>query len=170
MHCRLCHKPCVIELLDFGPQPIVHNLMRQKNEPYPQFDFCLGVCMNCGFLQILKPILPEILYREYFTLSSWKNQPHVPHLLWLIENICGCNSSTSILEIGCNDGSLLDFFKLKGSTRAITRSFALFNIRISCLSANPLFGCRSPGAHQDRIQLSCPAGSEISSSFKKVVS
>jgi hypothetical protein len=44
------------------------------------------------------PINPEILYKNYFTVSGWKNQPHVPRLVEVMEMIFQLNKSETILE------------------------------------------------------------------------
>ena len=65
-------------------------------------------------MHILKPIEHAVLYNNYFTLSAWKPQPHVPRLIDLISSLTGADSSTSILDIGCNDGSFLSSLKDHG--------------------------------------------------------
>ena len=105
--CRLCHKQKVELLIDFGKQPIVHNFLETPNQFYEKFPFTLGVCLNCGLLQLMDCIAPEILYQNYFTISSWKNQPHVQRLIEITKQMTGLNPISRILEVGCNDGSFL---------------------------------------------------------------
>lgn len=107
MDCRLCNKKSVELFFDFGSQPIVHNLLKNQDDHLDTFTFRVGVCQNCGFMQLLDCIPAVVLYDNYFTISSWKNQPHVPRLIWLIETILDINKDSSIFEIGCNDGSFL---------------------------------------------------------------
>lgn len=59
-------------------------------------------------MQLIDNIPPEELYKNYFTVSSWKNQPHVPRLIQLMEGIFDLNARTRILEIGCNDGIFME--------------------------------------------------------------
>ncbi|EMN97183.1 zinc-binding domain protein [Leptospira interrogans serovar Medanensis str. UT053] len=61
--------------------------MKEKDESYLEFPFELVYCEDCGFMQIMDPIDPKILYKNYFTISSWKNQPHVPRLVEVMEAI-----------------------------------------------------------------------------------
>lgn len=105
--CRLCKSNAVDLLIDFGMQPIVHHLQDAPGNGPTRFPFQLGYCANCDFLQLLKPIAPGILYENYFTLSAWKNQPHVPRLLQLMKALAGLSENSRILEVGCNDGSFL---------------------------------------------------------------
>ena len=108
MICRICESNTVEELIDFGAHPIVNNLIHLKNEEYQNYPFRLGSCICCGFLQVMDVIDPSILYQNYFTVSSWKNQPHVSRLIGVMEDIAGLNKKDKVLDIGCNDGSFLE--------------------------------------------------------------
>jgi len=114
MKCRLCEDENFQLLIDFGLQPIVHHLLDSKEQLYKTYPFKLGNCHTCGFLQLVDHIPGEVLYQNYFTISSWKNQPHVQRLLEVISAIHPLTSSSKILEIGCNDGSFLNSLKNKG--------------------------------------------------------
>ena len=87
MKCRLCEDENVKLLIDFGAQPIVHHLLDRKEQLYETYPFKLGTCNTCGFLQLVDHIPGEVLYQNYFTISSWKNQPHVQRLLDVISAI-----------------------------------------------------------------------------------
>jgi 2-polyprenyl-3-methyl-5-hydroxy-6-metoxy-1,4-benzoquinol methylase len=114
IECRLCHKQEVEPLIDFGKQPIVHNLLDAPNLTYKKYSFKLGVCPSCGFLQLTDYIAPEILYENYFTVSGWKNQPHVQRLIEVIKHTTGLNENSKLVEIGCNDGCFLTSLKEDG--------------------------------------------------------
>ena len=100
MPCRLCKHDSVSVLIDLGQHPIVHNLLQSPNESVDQYPFRLGCCEHCGFLQLIDPIDPDILYKNYFTISSWKSQPHVSRLIQVIESLSGINpEDSSILKL-----------------------------------------------------------------------
>ncbi|WP_045212442.1 class I SAM-dependent methyltransferase [Desulfonatronovibrio magnus] len=140
MNCRLCGRKHHDTIIDFGKQPIVHHYLKAKDENYSRHDFVLNSCETCGFIYIKNPIDPAILYENYFTISSWKNQPHVPRLVDVIEMISGINENSKILDIGCNDGSFLDFLKNRGYvnvfgveptkdsySKAVDKKFTVYN-------------------------------------------
>jgi len=112
--CRLCGSKNVELLIDFGMQPIVHKLKKDKDFIDEKFPFRLGHCKRCDFLQIMECIAPEILYENYFTLSNWKNQPHVSRLIEVMQSIAGEDYNANILEVGCNDGSFLSVLRDRG--------------------------------------------------------
>jgi len=113
-NCRLCNSRNQETLIDFGEHPIVHNLKPEKGIMYDSFRFHLIYCRDCGLIGIENPIDAKILYENYFTVSAWKNQPHVPRLVEVMETIFHPLARSSILEIGCNDGSFLDYLVKKG--------------------------------------------------------
>ena len=110
--CRLCQVAEVKELIDFGEQPIVHFL-QQDTTCSKKYPFKVGFCPSCEFVQLIDIIPPEILYENYFTLSGWKNQPHVNRLIDIINGFI-LDKQSKILEIGCNDGSFLLSLKENG--------------------------------------------------------
>lgn len=112
--CRLCGSSTVELLIDFGRQPIVHHLKRAADAVVPTYPFTLGHCATCDFLQLTNPIAPEILYENYFTISGWKNQPHVDRLIDVTRALTGLGPRSRVLEIGCNDGSFLDSLRRQG--------------------------------------------------------
>ena len=112
--CRLCCENKVELLIDFGQQPIVHHLLSDKEEAYLQYPFQLGYCSNCSFVQLLCPISGDVLYENYFSVSSWKNQPHVERLVDVMQSIAGINGHSNVLEIGCNDCSFIDVLSNRG--------------------------------------------------------
>lgn len=119
MKCRLCRLGSVDLHFDFGKQPIIHDLLDRPDQPYRTFPFNVGYCPSCGFMQLIDNIPPEALYENYFTVSSWKHQPHVPRLIQLMEGVFDLNPRTRILEIGCNDGSFLEKLAQSGYNNAL---------------------------------------------------
>ena len=77
----------------------------------------LHVCVDCGLVQILDPIDPEILYKGFnYNFSSWKPEPHLPAEL---DTIMSKGPYTSVFEIGCNDGRFLADLRDRGIASAV---------------------------------------------------
>ena len=106
--CRLCGSSKLNPLIDMGSHPIAHHYLASLDGPKPQtFPFVLCFCDSCGFFQVRDPIPPENFYSNYITLSSWKHQPHIPHLVELLRTVCELRVDAPILEVGSNDGIFL---------------------------------------------------------------
>jgi SAM-dependent methyltransferase len=80
-----------------GPEAIAG----EKTYPLP-----VHVCADCGLVQILEVVDPEVLFQDY-SFSSSTVGPLVEHFeayaLWLRETL----RCRSVVEFGCNDGILL---------------------------------------------------------------
>ena len=98
--------------LDLGNQPIVNNLCSSKNESINITKYPLKAIYNSDLLINLNlEIPPDILYEEYFYRSSI-NIPYIKHCEDMFETIRHLKSEV-IIDIGGNDGTLLNTFKRK---------------------------------------------------------
>ena len=152
MHCRICENNTVELLIDFGMQPIIHQLSENKDKLHSNYPFRLGHCTSCNFLGLMEFIEPDVLYENYFTPSGWKNQPHIPRLIDLIHSLMGIETDNTILEIGSNDGNFLKELRDKGYKKlygvepttntyktSINRGFEVHNCFFSKSSAEEIF-------------------------------
>lgn len=106
--CRACESGALELLMDFGAMPLAGGFLdgpqaAQEEKRYP---LPIHVCSDCGLIQIVDPIDPQILFHGYaFSAST------VPGLVthfstyasWLVERF----SPKTVVEFGCNDGILL---------------------------------------------------------------
>jgi SAM-dependent methyltransferase len=111
--CTLCGSDKILPLIDFGNQPIAHNYLTNPLQDEYTYPFELRYCNVCGMIFIENPIPADVLYKDYFTLSSWKHQPHILRLIQMIEET-GISKTARILEVGSNDGRFLAELKERG--------------------------------------------------------
>ena len=106
--CRGCDSNNLVKFLDLGKMPLAGGFLSGvgavKNEKlYP---LSIYVCQDCGLIQILDPINPEILFQDY-SFSSSTIGPLVQHFenyaSWLSDKL----TPEFVVEFGCNDGILL---------------------------------------------------------------
>lgn len=130
MVCRICDSQNTKIVLNFGQQPIVHHLVRDKSEKFNTFELSISVCNNCSFLFLTNPINQNILYKNYLTFSSWKNQDHAKKIIDHIWYVFGDDFEIPILEIGSNDGSFLEVLSNSGykNLTGVEPSEDVFNI------------------------------------------
>ena len=51
--CRLCKNKSLVMSIDLGNQPIVHNLTNRLNNKNITYPFTIGICEDCGFIQLI---------------------------------------------------------------------------------------------------------------------
>jgi hypothetical protein len=112
-HCRLCHSTNLRPVIDLGQMPIAHRLRHSRDEQDERYPFEVFACGECGLPQIVKPIDPDILYRQFnYNFSSWKPEPHQVDEL---DTIAKFSSHQSVFEIRCNDGLFMDRLRERGA-------------------------------------------------------
>lgn len=118
--CKCCGSEKLQLLIDFGMQPVAHNLLDYKEqEDTYKHPLCLHYCENCGFVQINNPIAPDKLYTKYnYCFSAWKKQPQIPAEMELLDRYI-INKNINILEVGCNDGVFLTPLYESGYTNIV---------------------------------------------------
>jgi len=54
--CHMCRASEVIELIDFGPQPICNRFLKSPDEKEATFPMRIGQCGACGLVQAIDPV------------------------------------------------------------------------------------------------------------------
>lgn len=117
--CRVCGSSSLTEVIDLGDQYLQGSFIKsgQRMPPQRKIPTQLMRCdptkdeNACGLLQLSKTLPPEILYSVYWYRSG-TNQTMRDHLKGIADdasNICE-KEDALVLDIGCNDGTLLSFY------------------------------------------------------------
>ena len=104
-------------LYDFGEQPNAnHYLAITDMQKLPTYPLRLDVCRNCYHTQISYTIPPEEVFSNYIYLSGTTNTMREYFREFSAKTVeeCGKINGGTVLEIACNDGSLLDWYKTLG--------------------------------------------------------
>jgi len=112
--CRSCGSPNLKLLFSFGRVPLANSLLtaEQLHQPEPTYPLDLVFCPACTLVQITEDVPPERLFREYLYFSSYSDAM-LRHAQELAENLAKSrhlNSRSLVVEIGSNDGYLLQYF------------------------------------------------------------
>ena len=106
--------------MSFGEQPLANALIAPEGASEHQLTYELAptICSACGLFQLLEqPIATSIFTRKYpfFTSTSTYMSSHFSHLgRDLIENYPTLKDRGFVVEIGSNDGTLLQSFAKAG--------------------------------------------------------
>lgn len=117
-NCRLCESEKLELALPMRPSPIgdayvTKEELFNKQDSYP---LSLHLCKQCGHLQALDVVDPNILFGNYIysTSTSPGLVDHFKKYAKEVIEYLGCLPGSLVVEIGSNDGSLLRAFKENG--------------------------------------------------------
>lgn len=116
--CRLCGSKKLQLVLPILPSPIGDAFVPSSKlmERQDLFSLETYLCNNCGHLQNLDIVDPDILFREY-TYRSSVSLGLVDHFIQYSNKVIDklkLNTGSLVVEMGSNDGSLLKAFKAHG--------------------------------------------------------
>ena len=117
--CEVCGETNLVPMLDLGMHPLCDDLLpigvKEVCKEYPiNIIFCKVCSTAHQRYRVPKEVLfpPTYHYRSRFTADVLEG---MADLVDSYEKIAGKVRNQIILDIGCNDGSLLDIFKKKGA-------------------------------------------------------
>ena len=113
--CRLCDSGDLVLVFPIKPSPIADAFVGpdKKDEEQPLIPLDLYQCQDCGHVQNLDIVNPDLLFRDYIFRTS-SSAGLVEHFRQYAEDITkdfNLAPKSLVLEIGSNDGTLLNFFK-----------------------------------------------------------
>jgi SAM-dependent methyltransferase len=115
--CRLCDSKKLVLVLPILPSPIADAFVGadKKDLDQPLIPLDLYQCQDCGHVQNLDIVNPDLLFRDYIFRTSG-SAGLVKHFRQYAEDITkdfNLAPGSLVLEVGSNDGTLLRFFKEK---------------------------------------------------------
>jgi 2-polyprenyl-3-methyl-5-hydroxy-6-metoxy-1,4-benzoquinol methylase len=110
--CRLCSSPDLEVVLKLKDSPLCDAYLTQNKKQH-FYPLELNKCSECDFVQLNTVVSPEIIYRDYIyvTTSSPGLQTHFANYADDVCNYLNIEKDKMIVDIGSNDGSLLQKFK-----------------------------------------------------------
>ena len=113
-HCRVCGNSDLVKILSLGSQ-YISNYVNEKfvhsNDDKVPLDLvlCPENSGGCGLLQSKHSASRELLYKEYWFRSGLNEsmKSALKDITLNVEKMSTLNSEDLVLDVGCNDGSLL---------------------------------------------------------------
>lgn len=113
MNCRNCHSLKLKKIVNIGKQPISSVFYKSKKNKLNKYSLDLFICRFCSLVQFNKSAPIDTMYGLNYGYQSNLSQLMVNHLekkfSFLKKKFLKKNSS--VLDIGSNDGTFLNFFK-----------------------------------------------------------
>jgi SAM-dependent methyltransferase len=115
--CRFCGGH-LHQFLDLGVSPPCESYLsaEQLGAPETFYPLVASVCHDCFLVQLPEHISPANIFTEYAYFSSYSDD-WLAHARRYVEDITsrlGLNPSSNVVELGSNDGYLLQYFVQKG--------------------------------------------------------
>lgn len=115
--CYACGGSNLKQVLDLHDQPLANSYLDDQNAPEDIYPLQINLCPTCYHVQLTDQVDPDLLYKNYLYVSG-TTKTAIDYFEWFsgfcLEKFQG--TPTSVLDIGCNDGSQLDAFKQLGLT------------------------------------------------------
>ncbi|MDC0416594.1 class I SAM-dependent methyltransferase [Candidatus Pelagibacter sp.] len=116
--CRICSSKRLVKIINLDNQHIQGSFIK-PNLPKPylkKIPLILVLCKKCSLVQLLHTTNKDILYKNYWYQSGVNNTMR-DHLKSIVRDLLKINKKKNkeynILDIGCNDGTLLKFYPKK---------------------------------------------------------
>lgn len=115
LSCLACGGNNLNKSLDLGVQPLANSYLKRIDEHESTYPLALNLCLECFHLQLTHTVNPDLIYKNYLYVSG-TSITLKKYSEWFAnfvkEYLDGLGGY--VLDIGCNDGTQLDYFKSIG--------------------------------------------------------
>ena len=116
--CEVCENEQLKKVLDLGNHPLCDDLIPMEEESScEEFPIEILFCEKCLTAHQIYQIPKQTLFTKNYHYRARMTGSVLSGMADFVEgceNRFGSLNGKVVLDIGCNDGSLLDFFKIKG--------------------------------------------------------
>ena len=115
--CLCCDNDRLEPVFDLGQQPLANSFKATATEAEATYPLAVQVCTDCWHMQLTDAVDPAIIFKNYLYVSG-TSRTMLEYFDWFssfaVEYMPYGYPNGSVLEIGCNDGSQLNYFKSMG--------------------------------------------------------
>ena len=113
--CLCCDSTDIKILLDLNNQPLA-NSYHDNTKEMDEYPLGVNICNNCYHIQLTHVVNPDLLFKDYLYVSGTTKTLH-DNMKWFVDYVLETtiwSKGNSVLDIACNDGTQLNYFKDKG--------------------------------------------------------
>lgn len=117
--CLACGANHLVPILDLNDQPLANAFKQQAGDSEPYFPLAVNLCTGCHHVQLTHAVDPKLIYEHYLYVSG-TSPVYMSYMDWYAKFAIETFTSQAnrlpdtVLDIGCNDGSQLNFFSDNG--------------------------------------------------------
>ena len=112
LRCLACDSEHVHLALNLGMSPLANSYKNSANDDDARFPLAVNLCYNCYHLQLSHTVDPGVIYKNYMYATGTNNtiQQYCEWFANFVREYNNYHSASKVLDIGCNDGTQLDYF------------------------------------------------------------
>lgn len=116
--CIVCGKQTVEQFLDLGRTALANKFLSREELAVgePTYPLRIGSCHACGHVQLTDVVPPQAMFEDYLYISSASDtlKAHLYDLSDVVVHRYQMDADDLVIDIGCNDGTLLNGFRRHG--------------------------------------------------------
>lgn len=116
--CVACGSKHLKRVMDLGAQPLANSFRLPGDPELDTYPLAVNRCENCDHIQLTYSVNPELMFKNYLYVSGTARTMH-EHFdnfaNWVDTEFNNTyRTGKTVLDIGCNDGTQLDYFRRLG--------------------------------------------------------
>ena len=117
--CLACGSKNLKLTLDLNDQPLANSFKDTKDKVQDKYPLAIDRCTDCYHVQLTHAVNPELMFKNYLYVSG-TSQTMKKHFKWFADyayetySVYTHTDPKNVMDIGCNDGSQLNAFKMYG--------------------------------------------------------
>ncbi len=115
--CRFCNGS-LVEFVNLGMSPLCESFVAkdQLNSMEPFYPLVAQICRDCLLVQLEEYVTPEHIFSDYAYFSAYSDAwlDHARRYVAAMTERLGLGATSRVIELGSNDGYLLQFFVGRG--------------------------------------------------------
>ncbi|MFI5047193.1 MAG: class I SAM-dependent methyltransferase [Acidimicrobiia bacterium] len=118
--CAACRSRGLTLMMDYGSLPLAGAFpSAPTGAGHERYPLSLRVCPACLLVQVPERVAPEVLFADYRYRSSVPLSDHFHSYAEHVPQVAGATAGDLIVEVGCNDGVLLNPLHAMGYTNLV---------------------------------------------------
>jgi SAM-dependent methyltransferase len=117
-YCIVCGQATVEQFLDLGRTALANKFLTadELSQPEAMYPLRTGFCHTCSHVQLLEAVPPPVMFEDYLYISSASDtlKAHLYDLSDLLTERHHLKADDLVIDVGCNDGTLLEGFRRHG--------------------------------------------------------
>lgn len=114
--CVACGSENLKLTLDLGDQPLANSYKLNRDDWQPSYPLAINRCTDCYHVQLTHSVNPKLMFEDYLYVSGTSRTMHEHMEQFAKFSDQFVKTNKTVLDIGCNDGTQLDYYKKMGYT------------------------------------------------------